>query len=54
MLGAIWLAWLIIGYVWTMYCSWELGDKVQMISVFVTLIGFLVLTVIGFIHAFSI
>lgn len=54
MIGALWLAWLVIGYVWTMFFSWKFGDKVQMISVFVTMIGLLVLTIICFIHAFSI
>lgn len=54
MVGALWFAWLIIGYIWTMFFSWKFGDKVQTISVFVTMIGFLALTIIGFIHAFSI
>lgn len=54
MIGALWLAWLIIGYVWTMFFSWKFGDKILMISVFVTIIGLLVLTIIGFIHAFLI
>lgn len=54
MIGALWLAWLIIGYVWTMFFSWKFGDKVQIISVFVTIIGLLALTIIGFIHAFLI